>query len=87
MVDSVMVVVSVAVVVVNSVVRGLTVVVVEKEAVLVTAEPTTVDVDVGIYVEVKVVAVDAGRVLVDVGLTATIFLMITSWTVFTPGDH
>ena len=84
--DSMMVVVSVAVDVVNSVVLTSTVVVVENETVLVTALGTTVDFDVGIVVEVTVV-VDPGIVLVYVGLTATIFFVITNCTVFKPISH
>ncbi len=82
--DSIMVVVVVAVVVVRLVVVLSIVVVVWKEAVLVTADPTAVAVTVGLVVDVTV-DVDVGSVLVDVGLTATSFLKITTWTVLMPG--
>ncbi len=80
-----MVVVVVAVVVVTLVVVLLTVVVVWKETVLVTADPTAVAVTVGLVVKVTV-DVDAASVLVNVDLIATSFLMITTWTVLTPGN-
>lgn len=77
--DSVMVVVVVSVVVVTIVVVLSIVVVFWNEAVLVTAEPGAVAVITGLIVDFMVL-VNAGIVVVDVGLTATIFLKITTWT-------
>ena len=60
------------------------VVVVWKGTVLVTADPMAVALTVGLVVEVTV-DVDAERVLVDVDLMATSFIMITTWTVLMHG--